>query len=122
MTDAAIMANGDLSPPASDSHPSSKAHVDVNDPIYQAMMAAAKSRPATSSAAATSDISMTPPHTGLSPLQSPSHQGAAPAGRGGAAGAPAAKKARMLAAFGGEEEEDQPKRRLIPLQYRYASV
>lgn len=34
------------------------------------------------------------------------------------AAVPPAKKAKVLAAFGADEDEDQPKRKLIPLQYR----
>ena len=119
-TDAAMMTNGVLSPPPSDQHPTPRAHVDVNDPIYQAMMAAAKSRPAHKSSVP--DTGITPPHTTLSPLQSPTYTGGLPPpparGAGGPSAVPPAKKAKALAAFGAEEEEDQPKRRLIPLQYR----
>lgn len=124
--DAPVMANGALSPPASDQHSTPKAHVDPNDPIYQAMIAAAKAGPGIGTAhkrqaSATPDIGLTPPHTGASPLRSPTHQGGALAARGAPSGPPPAKKPRVLAAFGGEDEEERPKRRLIPLQYRWTA-
>ncbi|KAK9808493.1 hypothetical protein WJX73_000868 [Symbiochloris irregularis] len=107
-----MLGNGELSPPSDRPHSASKAQVDVNDPIYQAMIAAAKAPSGTANShphasKGTPDASLTPPHTALSPA----HPGAANASKAGG------RKRGMLAAFGAEEEEEQPKRRLIPLQY-----
>lgn len=107
-----LLTNG-LRSPSSERHTTPKAHVDPNDPIYQAMIAAAKAKPSHSHG--TPEFRATPPQASPSPLRSPAAQpGAAQPAR---AAVPPAKKAKVLAAFGADEDEDQPKRKLIPLQY-----
>ena len=81
---------------------------DPNDPIYQAMMAAAQ--------ASTQSASPQQQHLARSPMSTA--DAAAPSRSASRAGAaPAAAKAGWHSVFGGDEDQDAPQRRLIPLNY-----
>lgn len=81
--------------------------VDPNDPIYQAMMAAAQAPPRSISPYQ-QQLSPSPLNTAgtVPPDSTASRPAGAPAGRGG-----------WHTVFEGEEDQDTPQRRLIPLNY-----
>ncbi|CAL8467178.1 g6714 [Coccomyxa elongata] len=100
-------------------------HVDVNDPIYQAMIAAAKEQP---------KPAVLPPPPAISAEQLEQERARQQAQRSTSAASrpsPAPDSSQdtsaqrpsrppskpLLSVFGGDDEEDKPKRKLIPLTY-----
>ncbi|KAK9832941.1 hypothetical protein WJX74_002428 [Apatococcus lobatus] len=96
--------------------------VDPHDPIYQAMIAAAKAPTPPPAAvgtlpapAAAPAILPGPPHHSRQSVAPPlAHDSPAPPKASASQPPP---RRPLLSAFGNDEEEDQPRRRLVPLQY-----
>lgn len=94
---ASRQANGDL-----DMSDAKSEDIDPDDPIYQAMIAAAQAPASIPSPQPTA----TSPHTSAQPRATTSKQHPAPASRGD-----------WSTVFGADADQDTPQRRLIPLKY-----
>ncbi|CAK0735899.1 hypothetical protein CVIRNUC_000658 [Coccomyxa viridis] len=106
-------------------------HVDVNDPIYQAMVSAAKAAKALPPPPSLDALALEDERQRQLAQQQQQQAQQAQAAPAASAASPAAarespqsaqrsavaKKKPALSVFGGEEEEDAPKRKLIKLQY-----
>ena len=80
---------------------------DPNDPIYQAMMAAAQAPPRSAS----------PYHNHVSPSPMDTTETAGPSRSASRHGVAASTKGGWHTVFGGDEDQDAPQRRLVPLNY-----